>query len=266
MAMSSGLRRKGLLLSFCHCSHRSSALLGILDHSSRQSLLHHRNRVVVARHTITTTMMSSSATPGPDAVGRQQRDERISDDKIFFIELGFGNDSHGQVRRCSAFISLFAPPISFVFFVRTMRCSAGRMAESMSSPRRVQSPHTILTRSRTSHAMPIHPHCGAVVHQGRRQGVSQRHRIQLHPVHQAPDPRRECDSCPRRDVYFVFCIFSCNNCGCARYAVCTQLTGRIRRPEARRPTRRAAEISRGVGPGRGGESFPLRRRQIRDPG
>ena len=147
MAMSSGLRRKGLLLSFCHCSHRSSALLGILDHSSRQSLLHHRNRVVVARHIITTTMMSSSATPGPDAVvGRHQRDERIRDDKIFFIELGFGNDSHGQVRRFSAFISLFAPPLSFFFFVRTMRCSAGRMAESMSSPRRVHSPHTILTR------------------------------------------------------------------------------------------------------------------------
>ena len=127
-------------------------------------------------------------------------------------------------------------------------------------------PYYTHASSRTSHAMPMHPHCGAVVHQGRRQGVSQRHRIQLHPVHQAFYPRRECESCPRRDVDFVLCILSCNNGGCVRYAVYTQLTGRIRRPEARRPTRRAAEISRGVGPGRGGEGFPLRRRQIRDPG
>ena len=92
-------------------------MLGILDHSSRQSLIHHlNNRVVVARHIITTTMMmsSSSATPGPDAVvGRHQRDERIRDDKIFFIELGFGNDSHGQVRRFSAFIFRFSPPPPF---------------------------------------------------------------------------------------------------------------------------------------------------------
>ena len=111
----SGLRRKGLLLSFYHCSHRSSALLSILDHS-RQSLIHHHNRVV-ARHI--TTMMSSSSTPGPDAVGRQRRDERISDDRIFFIELGFGNDSHGQVRRFPHFSFPFRSP--FVRFSLTMR-------------------------------------------------------------------------------------------------------------------------------------------------
>ena len=150
------------------------------------------------------------------------------------------------------------------------------MAESTSSPRRVHSPHTTIPtrKAALSHALPMHLHCGAVVHQGRRQGVSQRHRVQLHPVHQAPDPRREyANIVPTTcDVELIpSALFSRHilMAGDVFEMPCTYIqltTGRIRRPETRRPTRRAAEISRGAGPGRGGEGFPLRRRQIRDPG
>ncbi|KAL3799874.1 hypothetical protein ACHAW5_004386 [Stephanodiscus triporus] len=82
---------RGLLVSFFYCSHRAAGAFFSANEflPLANGRRFHHNRDMVATKM---TMTSSSATPSS---APRQRD-RISDDRIFFIELGFGNDSHGQ--------------------------------------------------------------------------------------------------------------------------------------------------------------------------
>jgi hypothetical protein len=111
------------------------------------------------------------------SIPEKQSRERISDDRIFFIELGFGNDSHGQVRS----------PLPFsVVLDFDVPCSMHHIMHYAYPPKRIKK---------------------SVVDEGRDQSVQERDRIQFDTVHTTAHTGREFCPFVSACFFFFFLLF-----------------------------------------------------------
>jgi hypothetical protein len=94
--------------SVAYCPYKSQKLF-ILPWQ-HQRLYQQQQRNGMSTSSSSSSLYDSNTTNNQSLHSNDVRD-KISNENIFFIEVGFGNDSHGQVRRYSTHIYIF----SYVF-------------------------------------------------------------------------------------------------------------------------------------------------------